>query len=398
MPELDSIVGRVLERYPAIAARCDRAAIVAALEAWGVTDADVLDVILEQPAMTSSLVGALEGVAPPCFVGLLVASRDGVPDADGVHIDIVVDESDDAPASRKPGPLRLALRLLPLIEWIVPKDHAREWKEHLIESKLRDPASLREAILSMFETELLLSALFFGVVTSIFYTGGVGDEELLEFRRMRVHDIEFWVVLFGVTTTFYSFWTCMTTYLAIQLIMPVSDANLPALLKSPAVVTALMIPNICLVMMFYSAVAFLITATLTRIGVSPFTVAVICAVCLPPMSFVYPYFGLGFNFALNAGLFSTDPVVHADKVSSSTPHDVEAMLVAKATATVRKHGHPLHTLSSSTGAINDLYSKRGSAPPATSGPGGKRKPPMRPRRSRGPGTRAVHGAVVMGAA
>ena len=64
------------------------------------------DVILEQPAMTAHgcCMGALEGVAPPCFVGLIATSRAGVPDADGVHIDIVVDESDDAPASRKPGP------------------------------------------------------------------------------------------------------------------------------------------------------------------------------------------------------------------------------------------------------------------------------------------------------
>ena len=399
-PSVDSIVGQVLELYPAMAARCDRAAIVAALDAWGVADADVLDVVLQQPAMTSSLVGALQGVAPPCFVALLVASRgatpDDVPDPSGVRVDIVVDEGDEAPVARKPGALRLAMRLLPLIEWLVPKDHAREWKEHLIESRLHDPTSLREAMLSMFEMELLLSALFFGVVTSIFYTGGVRDEELLEFRRMRAHDIGFWVVLFGVATTFYAFWTCMTTYLAIQLIMPVSDANLPALLKSPAVVTALMIPNVCLVTMFYSAMAFLITATLTRIGVSAFTVAVICAVCLPPMSFIYPYFGLGFNFALDAGLFSVDPVVHADKVSTSTPHEVEAMLVAKATATVRKHGRTRHTLSSSTGAIDDLYSKRSDAPPAKSGHGmKKRKTPMR---TRGSGKHAAHEAVVIGAA
>ena len=116
-----------------------------------------------------------------------------------------------------------------------------------------------------------------------------------------------------------------------------------------------------------------IRETLTRIGVSAFTVAVICAVCLPPMSFIYPYFGLGFNFALDAGLFSVDPVVHADKVSTSTPHEVEAMLVAKATATVRKHGRTRHTLSSSTGAIDDLYSKRSDAPPAKSGHGMKKR-------------------------
>ena len=212
------------------------------------------------------------------------------------------------------------------------------------------------------------------------------------------------VNLFGIATLMYSFFTTMTTYLAIQLLLPVSDANLPVLLKTPTVVSALMIPNILLVLMFLNALGFIVAATFARVGETLFTKALMLALCLPLMAVTWPHFGLGFSFALNGGLFSMSPVMSESKLRASTPAEVERWVVAKATATVAKHGYPMHTLSASTAAIDDLGYAQSLAGASASRPRKHESPfPGKPRKRTRPGKTArskaaVHDAIVIGAA
>jgi hypothetical protein len=149
------------------------------------------------------------------------------------------------------------LQLVPLAECMVPKDHHPLYKGSWIEARRHDGGKLREDMCATFELELLFSALFLGVIFPAAIGLDVTPEMLEAFRNMDVshHLLSFACVLMGCWCSIFGVLQIVATYLSLQAIMPLADANVYAFLKSRAAqMSIVMVPNVLLVCQFYTCV------------------------------------------------------------------------------------------------------------------------------------------------
>ena len=237
----------------------------------------------------------------------------------------------------------------------IPKDHNLEWRQHLACSKQYDGASLRDGLTSTYETEIIFAALMLGVNWTIFLSA-VDEDAYEALRGLELSKVRFWLPVVGFLSIVFSWITIGAVYLLLVMLAPVSDANLPAFVRSSSVMNCLMIPNIFLVLLFYASSFFFALAVCVAsdsgimLGLSALMFALMVMML---QNFMTPM-----NIAVNAGCFSDTPAIAPRDLATCTPADVDASLRRKALATVRKHGKPSGLLFSSAppGALEELYS------------------------------------------
>ena len=137
----------------------------------------------------------------------------------------------------------------------IPKDHNLEWRQHLACSKQYDAASLRDGLSSTYETEIIFAALMLGVNWTIFLSA-VDEDAYEALRGLELSKVRFWLPVVGFLSIVFSWITIGAVYLLLVMLAPVSDANLPAFVRSSSVMNCLMIPNIFLVLLFYASSFF----------------------------------------------------------------------------------------------------------------------------------------------
>ena len=237
----------------------------------------------------------------------------------------------------------------------IPKDHNLEWRQHLACSKQYDGASLRDGLTSTYETEIIFAALMLGVNWTIFLSA-VDEDAYEALRGLELSKVRFWLPVVGFLSIVFSWITIGAVYLLLVMLAPVSDANLPAFVRSSSVMNCLMLPNVFLLLMFYASSFFFALAVVVAsdsgimLGLSALMFALMVVLL---QNFMTPM-----NIAVNAGCFSDVPAIAPRDLATCTPGDVDAALRRKALATVRKHGKPSGLLFSSAppGALEELYS------------------------------------------
>ena len=236
----------------------------------------------------------------------------------------------------------------------IPKDHNLEWRQHLACSKQYDGASLRDGLTSTYETEIIFAALMLGVNWTIFLSA-VDEDAYEALRGLELSKVRFWLPVVGFLSIVFSWITIGAVYLLLVMLAPVSDANLPAFVRSSSVMNCLMIPNIFLVLLFYASSFFFALAVCVAsdsgimLGLSALMFALMVMML---QTFMTPM-----NIVINAGCFGDTPAIAPRDLATCTPDDVDAALRRKALATVRKHGKPSGLLFSSAppGALEELY-------------------------------------------
>lgn len=78
---------------------------------------------------------------------------------------------------------RRNLRMTPAFEAVVLKDHLPSFRSHWIESKRHDGFALKEAMVMLYESELLVGALLLGTFTSMMFSGAIAQPQLDDFRE-----------------------------------------------------------------------------------------------------------------------------------------------------------------------------------------------------------------------
>ena len=237
----------------------------------------------------------------------------------------------------------------------IPKDHNLEWRQHLACSKQYDGASLRDGLTSTYETEIIFAALMLGVNWTIFLSA-VDEDAYEALRGLELSKVRFWLPVVGFLSIVFSWITIGAVYLLLVMLAPVSDANLPAFVRSSSVMNCLMIPNIFLVLLFYASSFFFALAVCVAsdsgimLGLSALMFALMVMML---QTFMTPM-----NIVINAGCFGDVPAIAPRDLATCTPDDVDAMLRRKALATVRKHGKPSGLLFSSAppSTLEELYS------------------------------------------
>ena len=137
----------------------------------------------------------------------------------------------------------------------IPKDHHLEWRQHLACSKQHDGASLRDGLSSTYETEIIFAALMLGVNWTVF-TAVVDDDAYAAVRGVELSKARFWLPVVGFLSIVFSWIVIGAVYLVLVMLAPVSDANLPAFVRSSSVTNCLLIPNVFLLLMFYASSFF----------------------------------------------------------------------------------------------------------------------------------------------
>ena len=238
----------------------------------------------------------------------------------------------------------------------IPKDHNLEWRQHLACSKQYDGASLRDGVTSTYETEIIFAALMLGVNWTI-YVAYVDDKAYDAVRDLDVASARFWLVVVGWLAIVFSWITIGAVYLLLVMLAPVSDANLPAFVRSSSVTACLMVPNVFLILMFYASSFFFALAVCVESGGAWLMIG------LSALMFVFLIMTLQtvmtpFNIAINAGCFSDVPAIAPRDLAKCSAAEVDAALRTKALATVRKHGKPSGLLFSPAppSALEELYS------------------------------------------
>jgi hypothetical protein len=364
-------VEAVLERHPSIAPRCKPDEIVANLEAWGIMDVEMLDDVLGQSTMLSQIMSTLEGAAPPSFTALLAKSRLATETTTEKEnaVEIMAAHPATLPIPQISSRFRAVMTMVHPVEWMVLKDHWREWREHWIASRQHDPAELRGGLMGGYEVELIFATLMLGIVTSIYFSGAVTEEMNASFTNLEVASLGFWINVSGIASIIFSFFTTMTTYLTLMLVMPVSDENLLTFLKAQSTMDTLMVPNMLLVLTFYSTCFLLCLILLATLGVSNFSVILIVGLMLIAMGAVFYRFNLSFNHALNAGMFSSVVRVSPQIVESASPREIEQVLSNIALGSLKQHGQTMPIFGGSTASIRNFGYEHDPAKPAQSRPG-----------------------------
>ena len=237
----------------------------------------------------------------------------------------------------------------------IPKDHNLEWRQHLACSKQYDGASLRDGLTSTYETEIIFAALMLGVNWTIFLSA-VDEDAYEALRGLELSKVRFWLPVVGFLSIVFSWITIGAVYLLLVMLAPVSDANLPAFVRSSSVMNCLMIPNIFLVLLFYASSFFFALAVCVAsdsgimLGLSALMFALMVMML---QNFMTPM-----NIVINAGCFSETPAIAPRDLAKCSAAEVDAMLRTKALATVWKHGKPSGLLFSSAppSALEELYS------------------------------------------
>ena len=244
----------------------------------------------------------------------------------------------------------------------IPKDHNLEWRQHLACSKQYDGASLRDGLTSTYETEIIFAALMLGVNWTIFLSA-VDEDAYEALRGLELSKVRFWLPVVGFLSIVFSWITIGAVYLLLVMLAPVSDANLPAFVRSSSVMNCLMLPNVFLLLMFYASSFFFALAVLVAsdsgimLGLSALMFALMVVLL---QNFMTPM-----NIAVNAGCFADEPAIPPMDLAACTSDDVDRALRKKALDNVARFGMPKGLpgfASPPVAFLSHLYSS-GSSPP-----------------------------------
>ena len=203
----------------------------------------------------------------------------------------------------------------------IPKDHNLEWRQHLACSKQYDGASLRDGLTSTYETEIIFAALMLGVNWTIFLSA-VDEDAYEALRGLELSKVRFWLPVVGFLSIVFSWITIGAVYLLLVMLAPVSDANLPAFVRSSSVMNCLMIPNIFLVLLFYASSFFFALAVCVAsdsgimLGLSALMFALMVMML---QTFMTPM-----NIVINAGCFGDTPAIAPRDLAKCSAAEVDA--------------------------------------------------------------------------
>ena len=219
------------------------------------------------------------------------------------------------------------IKIVPLIEKLgYFKDHRYQYKHAWIVSE-NDGHRIKSGLIFMFEMELLLSALLFGVATGIFfatYTQAMQDSIV----NYRYDTLEFYIMIFGSMTILGLNYTVICVYLIIQMLLPVSPVNISVWLRSSTMLNLLFIPNFIMATSAYCTVIYVSLVLINCAGGSPIIMFIIFLYGSTTLASGILFGGMGFNLAYLSGSFSSVPIFPKIQsvVNDKSPEECEKLL------------------------------------------------------------------------
>ena len=179
-----------------------------------------------------------------------------------------------------PGFFKRHVALVPPIETLglFLQEQMPVFRKHWVESKRHDGRSLREDMIMLFEPQLTTAALLFSAFTGLMF-GAVTEENWDAFHAddWTTH-IGFWLITVGTFSCINSMFYLMFSFVAIMIILPVSDQNIYCLLKLPSTQRTMTQVNVQLIITFFSGIAFIALMLIDRSRNSIFMISLILSI------------------------------------------------------------------------------------------------------------------------
>jgi hypothetical protein len=350
-PSLQSLVESTIEAYPEISSRCEVDAIIMKLYSFGLYSLNSLEAVLSDDAMVPELGRHLMPSCPRAFVSLLNAQLlnaqlnldDEGNESDKEQSD-AAEKSDEIDALR-PVPSFISRFMYALqgsvLEFMVPPDHMPWFKQHWIESRSADSATLKEEFMFLAELELLFGSLLFGALVGGFY--GVMDETTIQlFKDMQVLSFGFWTATVGGLAVILAIMQVGISYLTIFIFLPVHPNNFYAFVKTKSVENFLNLGTVLIVISFYSLVSFLALAICNILGSSWLALSITFGTAFVV---VFPIFIVlstcTLNLAMWSGVYGPKKIVEDEVALSSDGRTSDDRLCRIALANIEKYGKPI---------------------------------------------------------
>ena len=263
------------------------------------------------------------------------------PECDGEEVDLGT-ASEHAQEVTAAGPVpsfwRRNLRMTPAFEAVVLKDHLPSFRSHWIESKRHDGFALKEAMVMLYESELLVGALLLGTFTSMMFSGAIAQPQLDDFRAGKIGTLGFFTVAIGAFCCVISFLYLFTSYVAIMLILPISEANIYAFLKLPSTLRSLNVVNLMLVLSAYGGLSFLSLLLISSSSGSWIMVGICGGSMMVFNSTMFWTFSHSFNLSMLGGFYGAKGVVDPATAERLSGKELEELLVRPVLRYREEHG------------------------------------------------------------
>lgn len=233
---------------------------------------------------------------------------------------------------------RRHLRMTPAFEAFVPKDHLPSFRSHWIESKRHDGFALKEAMVMLYESELLVGALLLSTFTSMMFSGTIAQSQLDDFRAGKIGTLGFFTVAIGAFCCIMSFMYLFTSYIAIMLILPISEANIYAFLKLPSTLRSLNVVNFMLVLSAFGGLQFVFLVLISATSGSWIMVGICGGSMIAFASTLFWTFSHSFNLSMLGGFYGAKGVVDPATAERLSGKELEELLVRPVLDYREEHG------------------------------------------------------------
>uniref|UniRef100_A0A7S1XVX9 Uncharacterized protein n=1 Tax=Phaeomonas parva TaxID=124430 RepID=A0A7S1XVX9_9STRA len=335
-----------------LAERCNREKLAKALALYGISDEITLDAVVDTPTSLDQLSKFLAPHAPPAFTAVLAASwRNRGRNRGASHSSNSVAESNPEPshlpskASNHDATPNLSwlaymgryASIVPMYEFMVPKDHLPSYKMHWCEAMASDGGRLRDSLVFLHEVELIMSSLLFSTLLGVYFDA-IDEDVVADFVNFKFDTPGFWAALFGTLASLLSMLQFACDYIIIMLLAPLADANVYAIVKTAAVQRCEFIASFVLVACFYSSVNFVICLFLALNGTGLMSLILTFSCTFGVFGAILMYINLAFNLAVKSGAFGEKQVMADDVVVELSGAAVEAHLHSHAMEKVKAYG------------------------------------------------------------
>lgn len=227
-----------------------------------------------------------------------------------------------------PSFLRRTIKITPIIELMgFLKDHRRHFKEHWIAAcslQKNGGQILKQGLTFMFEMELLIAVLFFGIATTLLFEGVT--REMVDKAHDEYLSLEFFILLFGVITLVMSFLFFGFTYITLIILQPIHESNVLSFVRTEPYQIVMAMTNYCLLVSFYSKLFMLVVFLIFHTNLHPLILGVAFFLMITCLSVFLTAANNSMNLALKSGCFSHKVIIDTNDLNNITPQETERIL------------------------------------------------------------------------
>ena len=136
----------------------------------------------------------------------------------------------------------------------------------------------------------------------------------------------------------FCFLQLMVAFITMMLLLPIHDENMYAFLTLPSTKRAIMLPNVLLVLTFYTALLEMVLMLMSTVGATTLTLCVVLGVIGVFLPVLFLTLSYSYNIALAGSFYGATPLLTKHDDAKASPAAIENRLILPLLRWRKKHG------------------------------------------------------------